>query len=39
MTCRVARSYQYLTDMGPVASSECGLTHLDNRDLAKAYGP
>ena len=39
MTCRVARSYQCLTDMGPVVCSECGLTNLEDRALAKSFGP
>jgi hypothetical protein len=39
MTCRVARSYQCLTEMGPVVCSECGLTRQEDRALAKSFGP
>lgn len=39
MTCRVARSYRCLTEMGPVVCSECGLTHLEDRAGAKSFGP
>jgi hypothetical protein len=39
MTCRVARSYQHFTRMGPVPCSECGLIYLDVRVASGTLGP
>jgi hypothetical protein len=39
MTCRVARSYQCLTNIEPVSCSECGLTHREERAISKSFGP
>jgi predicted Zn-ribbon and HTH transcriptional regulator len=39
MTCRAARSYQYVVQMEPVPCSECGSTYMDVRLASGTLGP
>ncbi len=39
MTCRAARSYQYLVQMELVSCSECGSTYVDVRMASGTLGP